>query len=285
MGICRVELFFNQIKNLKKIYEIELVCQKEYAYLHSSYNTVASLKSAFSVYRNYLKKVLGFNSLVEGKAVLELLLTVFRLTDLEQYEYTKNKHQQIVNDRSNLRAITDVDKYLDVSISLLSSNSYLDKILGLCALSGRRSAEIACSASLEYVDNETVLFSGQLKLKSRTIENYPIPVLHDAKVLIDALESLRQAKPEFINNPAKFHSVASSDLCKKVKKFYVLCFEGVPKVKDLRAIYVEICHHLFCKDRSLAKQQFYSNILGHDKDDSAISEAYADFYINDPNLI
>jgi len=285
MGICKAENFFNEIIKMKKVFLIEDACKKEYDYLKNSYNTIASLKTGFSNYRNYLKQVLSYEYCVEGQSVLKILLNIFRLNNQEQLEYNKKKQRQIVNERSNLRAITDVDKYLNISIQLLTSSSYYDKILGLCALTGRRTAEIACSANMVYIDQENVLFSGQLKLKSRELKAYKIPVLYDSKVLIETLNSLHKQKPEFINNPPKFHTVAASDLSKKIKKIYVGCFEGTVRPKDLRAIYVELAHALFCKDRKIAKQQYYSDILGHNKDDAAISEAYVDFYIDDKNFV
>jgi len=55
MGICRVELFTDKVVKLKTIKKVVAACKQEHEYLQSSYNTLSSLKSGFSIYRNYLR--------------------------------------------------------------------------------------------------------------------------------------------------------------------------------------------------------------------------------------
>jgi len=287
MGICRVELFAERIKKLKTIAQVITACEQERAYLQSSYLTIGSLKTGFSIYRNYLRKSLGSLE-VKGKSVLSLALEILRLSKEQQQQYDLLTVQGVIAHRKNLRAITDVSRYLAVSRELLSStSSYLDWIIGLAALSGRRTAEIACSAFMERVSDHTVLFSGQLKLKARQLSSYTIPVLYDPKELIKVLAKLRLAKPELVGNRLKFHDNASKNLNYKVKKYYAGCFDGDPKPKDLRSIYAELCFALFCEKggvRNIAKNQYFSLLLGHGENDLSTSDAYVDFYIDDPNF-
>ena len=287
MGICRVKLFNDKVVKLKTIKKVIAACREEHEYLQSRYNTLSSLKSGFSIYRNYLRKSLGSLE-VKGKSVLSLALEILRLSKEQQQQYDLLTVQGVIAHRKNLRAITDVSRYLAVSRELLSStSSYLDLVIGLAAMTGRRTAEIACSASFEYVDEQTVLFSGQLKLKARQLSSYTIPVLHNPEELIKVLAKLRQAKPELVGNSLKFHNNASKNLNYKVKKYYAGCFDGDPKPKDLRSIYAELCFALFCEKggvRNIAKNQYFSLLLGHGENDLSTSDAYVDFYINDPNF-
>ena len=287
MGICRVELFTDQVRKLKTIAKVTRACRAEHEYLQSSYKTISSLKSGFSSYRNYLRASLDGLE-VEGKLVLGLALDILRLSKKQQQQYDLDRIKRVIAHRKNLRAITNVGKYLAISRALLSSNSsYLDLVIGLAALSGRRTAEIACSASFEYDSDQSVVFSGQLKLKARQLFSYAIPVLHQPKELIKTLHKLRLAKPELVGQTIKFHDNASSSLNHKVKKYYAGCFEGAPKPKDLRSIYAELCFALFCerdKVATIAKNQYFSHILGHGENDLSTADAYVDFYLNDPNF-
>ena len=89
-----------------------------------------------------------------------------------------------------------IDAYLEKSVALLRSSSYLDLIIALSALTGRRTAEIATSAEFKCLDASTILFNGQLKVKGKLdVGPYEIPTLHDAQDIVNHLAILRKAKP------------------------------------------------------------------------------------------
>lgn len=273
MGIQRIPEFLAAISK-SKIKDLPSICRDEALYLRGEYQTIASLKNGFTAYRNAVKEH------VTDSARLAVILPLMRLEGGESAAFQTARNIQIVKDRSKLRAIHDVDAFILKGVELLSAASYLDMILGLCALTGRRTAEIGTSAQFTPSGDYEAIFQGQLKTKGRgDIGAYPIPVFHDPRVIAATLDRLRTMKPEFIGNPERFHNAASKELNTRVKRHFAAIFEGPHKPKDLRAAYAEIAYSLFCDNPAIAKQQYGSNILGHGEEDASTSESYVDFYI------
>ena len=84
---------------------------------------------------------------------------------------------------------------------VLASDRYLEKGMGLMALTGHRPAEIFFSAKFSLprkkLPYHAVIFDGQLKTRNApgtSFEPYPIPVLADPKKIIRALDGLRSSK-------------------------------------------------------------------------------------------
>jgi hypothetical protein len=217
--------------------------------------------------------------------MLALLLSILKLNEKQQREFKGAHRAEISYGQSNLRKIYNVENYLNTAISLLSAVSVYDRILGLAALTGRRPAEIACSAVLARVaDNKyAALFTGQLKTKNRTdIAAYEIPLLYDYDAIAKTLADVREGKPQFIDKPVLFNDLASSDLSARVKRRFAGLFEGEIKVKNLRAIYALLAFNQF-KERAedgyvtISMNMFFSKILGHGEHDAVTCGSYIDF--------
>jgi hypothetical protein len=190
-------------------------------------------------------------------------------------------NEKVSSDLNNLRPLYDMEGYIARAEKLLCSGSYIAVIVGLCALTGRRAAEIGATAKFEQIENDdtAVLFTGQLKTKGRgSLPAYRIPVLGNVKAIMTALNRLRNDKQDLINAPQLFHDRCSKGLSDSVKKH----FSGVSNTnlttKDLRAIYGEICFY-YLNDSSIAKSKYMSSILGHDETDNTTGLSYLDFYI------
>ena len=283
MSICKVESFYDKIKNYNDVEDIINRTKQEVEYLNDKCGSIASLKRYFSIYRNYLRTNIDEKKEVSDKNLLKVLLKYLKLNDKQQKEYKDGQKKEINNAQEKLRKIFDVGRYIDVSIGLLSSVSVYDRILGISALTGRRVGEVGCTAKLKLLDSKTAIFEGQLKTRGRTnLKPNTIPVLHDCNILIETLKSIRKSKPEFINNPALFNSIGSSKLSSKVKKHYSGLFEGNQKVKDLRAIYAELAYDNYVNNEktqfvTVSKNKFFANILGHGEDDVITCNSYFDF--------
>ena len=283
MAIARAEQFYDSIKYYSNIKDVVKRTKQEVEYLNDKCGSIASLKRYFSIYRNYLRTNIEEDQKVSNNSLLRLLLEELKLSDKQQREYKEAQRKEINNAQENLRKIYDVEQYLNISVGLLSSVSVYNRILGVSALTGRRVGEVACSAKLRLLDNKTAIFEGQLKTRGRTnLKPYIIPVLYDCKTLVEALNSIRQSKPEFIDEPALFNSIASSKLSSKVKKHFLGIFEGEKKVKDLRAIYAELSYDNYVKNETgqyvtISKNKFFANVLGHSEDDIITCNSYLDF--------
>lgn len=277
MAISRIEVFTRKIQ-LSEQFNIAKECGSELKYLRANYET-SSMRRALTNYRNAIKK----SDLNDDQKYTVLKHLVLSLE--EKDALSKAEAMQVSNDMRNLRPVYEVDKYIDVAISLLAESSYLAQATGLCALTGRRAAEIGATGKFELIEGDTthVLFSGQLKTKNRVdIAPYVIPVLGDAEKIVSTLNAIRAKKPNFINDPEKFHDAASKELNRRVKRFFPFVSDTPLAIKDLRSIYGEL-NFYFEDNRTIAKSKYISSILGHTEDDITTGQSYLDFYICDEN--
>jgi len=103
--------------------------------------------------------------------------------------------------------------------------------------------------------------------------------LSTTKPIITCLKGMRLDMPQYINNPATFHSNCSKELSLRVKKHFSEFVEGDITAKDLRAIYATIACAKYKKDNRKTPQCYYSEILGHSEDDLNTCNSYFDFYL------
>lgn len=278
----RINIFIRKLLKSKRIEELLTVCEQERAYLAAKYPySLASLKNAFTAYRNVIKKEIPEDFVLKGKLVFDYIMKIIKLTKAQTLEFNSLRNKQITKEILNRREFSQVDSYLQKAKNLLGSSNYLELILGLCAVTGRRVAEIGCTAEFDPVDDCHVLFKGQLKLKGRTsFEDYVIPVLTNSQTIITALAKLRNDKPEFQNySLTKFHDSTSSSLYTTYQKHFSTFYAPPFRPKDMRALYAEICSHRFYKNSKMAPHKYYSLILGHGADDHQTLNSYFDFYI------
>lgn len=287
MGICKPSHLLDNIKCYRSIHALEQRVIREREYLQKSYGSISSLKSAFTFYRNFLKANLSPDYILQGKSVIDTTLNHLRLTELQQAQFMADNKREVRKGKSNLRLIYDIDKYINKAKDLLSAVSYYDNILAISALTGRRVAEVACSATFiptgDDQNTKLVIFDGQLKTKTRDDCNpYEIPLLCEYSHIKHVLNGLRRAKPNFIGNPPLFHNICSKELSMRVKRHFTGLFEGEPKVKDLRAIYALLCFTEFHKipaNRKIDRDVYFSRILGHSINDTTTCGSYVDFYV------
>jgi hypothetical protein len=285
MSICKVETFYDSIKKYTNVVDVTKRAKLEAEYLNKACGSTASLKRYFTMYRNYLKSKIGTQKLIESQPLLSLLLSILTLNEKQQAEFKTTHHAEISHGQRNLRKIYDVEKYLSTAVGLLTAISVYDKILGIAALTGRRPAEIACSAVLAPIANNdyAALFSGQLKAKDRIdVAPYEIPLLHEYIAIARALASIREAKPQFMNKPLLFNSTASGELGIRVKRHFAGLIEGDIQAKNLRAIYALLSFDQFNKQSSdgyvtISMNSYFSKVLGHSENDVVTCGSYIDF--------
>lgn len=273
MGVERITEFLAVVSKAKKQCLADLSIQ-EVDYLRGYYE-ISSLKRTLTRYRNAVKK--SALSLDHQTIVLKNL----SLSPVESDTFRIEGKKQVSNDLLNLRPLYDIDAYIIQAEKMLDSTSYIGVIAGLCALTGRRGAEIACTAKFERIetDDTGVLFSGQLKTgKNSTDLPYRIPVLSNVNKIIDSLNKIRSEKTDLINAPQLFHDRCSKQLNLVTGKSFVEMSDSKITPKNMRSIYGEIAYDLL-DNRSIAKSKYMSLILGHSEDDNMTSLSYMDFYI------
>jgi hypothetical protein len=204
-------------------------------------------------------------------------LEIFNLSPVESKELKGLYEQKVAIEHRKLRPLKHFETMVEKAASLLKSPSLYDQILGLACLTGRRSAEIACTAQFKALEKDWMLFEGQLKGKTRVMDIYKIPVLGEPCDISCALTHIRQQRPQWKDQPLLFHACGSKELSRRVKKHFYPFIDD-PAVKDLRAAYAEICYHKFGAI-DIAKSRFFSDILGHGESDNITGQSYIDFYI------
>lgn len=251
---------------------LETVCADEMKYLREVYTTGNSLKTALTTYRNALRDIVDDH----------VALGYMKLSKDESLKL-KLEYNKLISDRQrNIRAIDNVDEYLLFAESLLASTSYVTQLLGLAALTGRRTSELLCTAEFEPIDDFSVMFKGQLKSKGRgDVKPYPIPLLAPASVVIPALERLQSGRPELKGNPTLAKNRTGKPISQKMKKLFPKFLGDNPQGRDLRRAYGAIAFHMSDRENEITKQKFISDVLGHGVDDNLTGGSYMDFIVVD----
>jgi integrase len=171
----------------------------------------------------------------------------------------------------------DAAACISVAKGLISSESYLERVVGLLLLTGRRSAEILKTAKFEAVTGKTktVLFAGQLKKKGETDSPYQIPILAGTRETFKALNSIRAAKPEFAElSEMELNQKCANGLNKYCKKHFADLLGSDCTPHDLRKAYAAIAYKA-TKNQSF--RMFAKAILGHGNGSEIVTETYFKF--------
>jgi hypothetical protein len=317
MARLRLNEFYYNIANCNNEDELNKICKIEKEFIYNNYSSLESKKSAFTNYRNsffnnYLKN--NFNNYdniskaikeihknkinkdieilkIAGKyhvSIIDLKNNIKKyyairsltLSSEEIKNINVNYKIKVVKKHSNLKLIKNPDDFINKAIELLNSKSYITRVLAISLLSGRRVAEIGCTAEFVLINKNIVMFKGQLKTKERECKPYQIPLLAKPKLIIDCLKEIRIDKPQYINNPTLFHSNCSKVLSIGVKKYFSEFVESNITPKDLRAIYATIACSRYKKDSRKTPQLYYSEILGHSEDDLNTCNSYFDYCLD-----
>jgi hypothetical protein len=93
--------------------------------------------------------------------------------------------------REDQQFVTDPDGIVALATDLLKHDRWDDIAVGLAALTGRRIGEVLKTGIFSDATRYTVVFSGQLKRRDKTMKPYEIPTLCEAALVLDAIERLR----------------------------------------------------------------------------------------------
>ena len=273
-------------RKIKQLYAVKEACDNEVVYLFRNLNA-STVSSTVTAYRNTIKNANDAHP----------ALAFFRLTrdfyDNRSTEYTAKVKETVQRD------LHDYERYLRVAINMLSSNSYMQVTLGLVALTGRRPSEILLTAKFEQVNHidsaflkevskdRLLTFTGQLKKREQENDGYTIPVLCDNRLVLEAIEKLRKMKDFSDVVPANGKTLAQMVNSKTAKeqnivarKFFAEFVEGNQiTAYSLRAIYASIASFLYYDSDCGNEMPFFSEILGHSKNDIATAHSYEKFRI------
>ena len=255
---------------------VEKLCRAENRKFRKQFDSLTTLRRYYTHYRNVCREVITKK---KERHILEICLEILNLTRQEIDDLNLQYSQKVATEHRSLRPLKKYDQMILKAVDLLGGMSIYDRILGLACLTGRRAAEIGCTAKFQALRKDWILFNGQLKGKTRLLHTYEIPVLADGALIIDAIRSIREQRPHWVDNTILFHDCGSRELSLRVKRHFSDFIDN-PAVKDLRAAYAEVCYDKFGTVRK-AKTRFFSEILGHGEDDNITGQSYIDFYIEE----
>jgi hypothetical protein len=277
MGLLRIDNF---ILSLKTSDNIIAICNAEKKYIHDSYPTIGGRKYAFTAYRNAVK----INDFPDKKR--KLVLKKLTPDKEELRDYLIGYKKQIKKEHKNLKLIKDCDGYIEKARSLIKNSGFIDNVLGFAALTGRRVAEIGCTAEFEYPKENSekniqhLTFSGQLKTRNRAdVKPYLIPCLSSTIELKECFNIFRSKYTRYLGQPKLFHN-NSKDLSMAVKKHFSSFVEGDIASKDLRAVYATITCRRFKNDNKQTDQTYIADILGHSEFDLTTCQSYFDYRLD-----
>lgn len=248
------------------------VCRKAHRDLRLHFSSLTTLRRYYTYYRNICREDVPENLLGD-------CLKILNLTPDETLYLNSAYEETVAKKHCDLRPLQNYQGMIVKAQGLLGERSIYSRILGVAFLTGRRVAEIACTAQFRPTGENSILFDGQLKGKNRVIGKYEIPVLGHPDLLVKALKAIREEKPAWIDNPMLFHDCGSRELSLRVKRHFSEFIEN-PTVKDLRAAYAEVCYRLF-GSVTVAKSRYFSQVLGHGEQDNRTGQSYIELYIKE----
>jgi hypothetical protein len=206
----------------------------------------------------------------------------------EMHEARKEPtEQKKTEQRRNLTPINCLDKYLEITESLLASYDYRELAVGLTAATGRRIGEILSTASFVQVGQFEAEFEGQLKAKGDDRKYSAYTLIESGKVIDGVLRLRRMAEIKEMKkwNMTEIDSGKNSTVNRKLKEIYGELIkpphgELELSTKNLRAAYAAIAIYLFCPSNH-SESLFIKERLGHTGD--ATASNYEDYQVVDIN--
>lgn len=239
----------------------------------------ASLRNRYAastICKTYLpdiRKALVAAERADAQDVIELLFNSFKPDRLAVDKATEGKRMELCSDRKAV-SWDNIQIFLD-NLDI-DKASWKELSVYLALATGRRQAEIHGTAtSFSFIDNEHVMFSGQLKMKNRADgkSSFPIRCHVPAVNVIAAFGRLCKLmspmEPAAVNK--KLSKPLSSDMPIALKAFFSKA--NISKYKDMRDIYAAKMAEEWT-DKSITLSVFISGCMGHSEDDDKTAQTY-----------
>ena len=284
--------FITHLNNLEDDFVLT-ACRAEVLRIRSQY-TRATAKVMFSYYRNPFygadsiswKRGLTFDQFYqkvkaecEGREGEDLrgfvICSLFKLS-VDEYDVHNSAYKkQVVVGNSELKSVDHVE-YIKTAKAMIASNRPMNKILGLLAVTGRRTSEIISTGSFHPTGNEfSADFEGQLKTRDKdAAPTYEIPLLIEYDQVVSCLEDIRGYFPDIEKvSPEEINLRYSKQLARCMGAFKATVGADKLMVKDLRKIYAAIAYLLHGQTK-MGQSAYIGSILGHSSGDNDTAASY-----------
>ena len=225
----------------------------------------------------------------------------FKPVSVKKREVTNTNINTRQNDAIEIK-VSNLIKWAKNRLEKLPKESarWREVAIALMIVTGRRQSEIMATGEFTIIDDDHVLFEGQLKRHTdEDVESFEIPTLVKSQLVIDGVNWLnsnnkREDDPKKAHNRfSRYLSVTAKEICNSEIKVINGEWEYKSengKDKDrrtchiFRQIYGQVAYKIFCpKTRKIS--QFLTDIMGHSNSPSsrnwAASNYDSDIVIND----
>jgi len=240
----------------------------------------------------------------QHKNQVELDINAFKgylqLAFKQEADLKKQQGQTNVKTRSKNTSAIKIDKVLAKArhvVANYETSNFYDIIISLVMLTGRRPFSEVCMAetSFDYVDANTVQFTGQAKVKGQTAEHYQdnpsycIPVLTNAGNICNALNYLRLTGRLITRRDSEDDQTVrrrgnkkfSKEVAARVKSHWLNLIVWVQKADEPKKITPHTFRELYalqaCIDFAGVHNYdvaYAAKILGHGEDDQTTAQRY-----------
>src|SRR5579875_2990429 len=253
--------------------EIARLCAEEIAAWKArpSMQSPSSLKEPMTDTRNRIREipVTEQNSYLNPRTGERehLALKYLNYSEQEWAEMNRQSEQRYHERLEQQQLLEHPERIVEKARELLSSRSWVEVVVGLAVVTGRRLSEILKTGDLHPKTRYTVMFAGHLKRKDVVLKPYEIPVLIEASVVLAAWQRLRflvdcsQMETEAIGKTygVEIGAAAEQHFAELVPRRH-----GREKLfaHVFRAVYPRLAVYYFCPP-DVSDLAYVSTILGH----------------------
>jgi hypothetical protein len=236
-----------------------------------SMQSLSSLKEPMTDTRNRIREipVTEQNSYLNPRTGERehLALKYLNYNEREWAEMNRQSEQRYHERLEQQQLLEHPERIVAKAGELLGSRSWVEVVVGLAVVTGRRLSEILKTGELHPKTRYTVMFAGHLKRKDVVLKPYEIPVLIEASVVLAAWQRLRslvdcsQMETEAIG---KTYGVEIGAAAERHFAGLVPRRHGREKLfaHVFRAVYPRLAVYYFCPP-DVSDLAYVSTILGH----------------------
>lgn len=275
--LLRVSDFISAINGVSTKGEMQALWDREMDAMTG--RTQATVISYITKYRNAIREAFG-----EQHPMLRIAAGTPQLYD----DARKAKMAKIATKHGSLITFEHYSEVMRRCRRFLHSEDPLTIGIGLIGTTGRRPFEVFTQAEFtpapygNGVSKWSVLFNGQAKTKqgegTKYGITYEIPVLEQAKIVLEAYRRLRNSSDGKLWLGMKVDEF-STDARLPLRDAMIAKFEDIwpkeepPKPYGLRHLYAEIAYRNFAP-ANVTKNSYFAAILGHNNNDLETSLSY-----------
>ena len=196
------------------------------------------------------------------------VLSLFKLHPAV-YDEIRKVYKASVGTRNRNPRTINIDKFFLAANALMDSRVSVNKVLGLCAVTGRCTVEIMKTGIFHTSENEMCAdFEGQVKTRdSEACGIYQIPLLMDYDRVVAEMAVARAANPKWADmSNEEIDQRYRSQLSTSMGFFRMLIGETTLSPKILRKLYAAIAYKIYGCGQN--QTRFFADVLGHSFSDN-----------------